>query len=620
MSSDIKAERYDRRYSDRELIRRLVHYLLPQRRALLIMSAAVFLMAIISALLPLTIAQGVGAVAANANPALIVWLGVGSVAIGVITWLLNWIRRLFTVKVVAEVMLAIRKDAFNAAIYQDLAFYDEFDSGRVISRVTSDTQQLGEVIILGSDIINQLSFVLIIFVVLMGIEWRLALITLLMGGLIILATQRFRVLSRHSTQQSARSVGEVNNAIQESIMGIRVAKNFRQEETIYREFQALNKQAYTINIRRELVLTGIFPVLQVLTGATTAALIYVGGLSAVLGIISLASWYLFLIAIDRFWLPFSSLSAFWSQFQAALSATERIFALLDAAPSIHQIASHTPPRLRGDIELKGVALRYSQKEQVLKDFSLHIAPKESIALVGHTGSGKSSIIKIIARLYEFQEGAVLIDGHDIRTLGLAALRRQIGIVAQDPFLFSGTVAENIRYANPQATDTDLIQMAQRIGNGEWLRTFPNGLQSEVGERGSYLSMGQRQLVALMRVLVQSPAIFILDEATASIDPFTEAQIQEALNLIMQESTAIFIAHRLSTVRSVDRIIVLQHGQIIEQGTHSALLQQHGHYAELYDTFFRHQSPNYQPGRDLNGRQIHITPRMNANLQHVENGH
>ena len=226
---------------------------------------------------------------------------------------------------------------------------------------------------------------------------------------------------------------------------------------------------------------------------------------------------------------------------------------------------------------------------VLPDFSLDIRAGETIALVGHTGAGKSSIGKLITRFYEFQGGEILLDGRDIRALDLAQYRMQIGLVPQEPFLFAGTVADNIRYGRPEATDDDVIAAARAVSNGEWLDSLPLGLQTDVGERGGSLSMGQRQLVALARVVLKDPAIFVLDEATASIDPFTESQIQEGLQEIMRDRTSLVIAHRLFTVRHADRIIVMREGAIIEQGKHEELLAAGGHYAELYNTYFRHQS-------------------------------
>jgi ATP-binding cassette subfamily B protein len=373
-----------------------------------------------------------------------------------------------------------------------------------------------------------------------------------------------------------------------------VAKNFRQEAAIYDSFDTVNRQSYAVNLRRGFVLSNLFPTLNGLAGLGTAALVYWGGLSAAEGAISIGSWYLFIVSVDRYWFPMINLSTFWSQFQAGLSAAERLFALMDAHPTVHQVDEQTVSRLRGEIAFDGVDFQYTEQERVLQEFRLRIAAGESVALVGHTGAGKSSIAKLIARFYEFQGGRISIDGQDIRSFDLASYRRHLGIVSQTPFLFAGTVADNIRYARPDVTDGLIEEVARSIGRGDWLDALPEGLQTDVGERGSRLSMGQRQLVALMRVLVQSPAIFVLDEATASIDPFTEAQIQEATGLILARSTSILIAHRLSTVRKADRIIVLEDGRIIEEGDHDALMARGGHYAELYDTYFRHQSPDYRP--------------------------
>jgi ATP-binding cassette subfamily B protein len=297
----------------------------------------------------------------------------------------------------------------------------------------------------------------------------------------------------------------------------------------------------------------------------------------------------------------TNIASFWSQIQGGLSACERIFALMDAESSVKQVAGAaaslasrgSPPTiLRGEVEFRRVDFRYNAQQQVLRDFSLRIAPGESVALVGHTGAGKSSIIKLITRFYEFQGGEILIDGRDIRSFNLTDYRRQLGLVSQTPFLFNDTVLNNIRYARPDMSDAAVEAVARRIGDGEWIEALPAGLHTLVGERGQHLSMGQRQLVALARVLAQHPPIFILDEATASVDPFTERQIQAALDLILADSTSILIAHRLSTVRAVDRIVVLDHGRIIEEGDHDALMARGGHYATLYDTYFRHQSADF----------------------------
>jgi ATP-binding cassette subfamily B protein len=410
--------------------------------------------------------------------------------------------------------------------------------------------------------------------------------------ILFLAAMSFRRLARTVTRRGMQAMANVNAAIKETVSGISVAKNFRQEQTIFDEFDESNMQSYQVNIRRGFVLSLIFPSLNALGGIATAVLVYVGALSVLEGVITVGAWYLFLLSQDRFFFPVINLSAFWTQVQSGLSAAERIFGLMDAEMVVVQKAENPVPLLKGDIRFDGVHFRYSEQESVFRDFNLHIQTGESVALVGHTGAGKSSIAKLIARFYEFQEGQILVDDEDIRSFDLHQYRSQLGIVSQIPFLFSGTVAENICYACAGSNESEVAEVAKEIGGGEWLETLPQGVQTQVGERGNRLSMGQRQLVSLLRVLVQQPAIFILDEATASIDPFTEWQIQQALDLILKNSTSILIAHRLSTIKAADRIIVLEGGGIIEEGNHDSLLTQNGHYASLYNAYFRHQSLAY----------------------------
>ncbi|MFN8469917.1 MAG: ABC transporter ATP-binding protein [Caldilineaceae bacterium] len=517
-------------------------------------------------------------------------LVIGVIVIGVVNWLLNWARRrLLTVRVLGDVVLAMRTEAFRAVISHDMSFFDQIQSARIVSRITSDTDEFSRVAVVLTDLLSQVLLVIILLIYLFTVNWQLTLILAVLAPVAFIIAGSYRAWARRVTRHSQQAVADVNASIQEAVTGIAVSKNFRREQGIYHEFLGVNTQSYDIHVQRGFVLSLIFPTLQFFSGLGTAALLLAGGYYTYLGIISAGAWFLFMNSVSLFWFPMINLSAFWSQFQGALSATERIFALIDAEPAVFQTADEPVEALDGDIEFEQVDFRYGSKEQVLSDFNLHILPGESIALVGHTGAGKSSIAKLVTRFYEFQGGTLRIDGRDIRSFDLRSYRRRLGIVNQQPFLFAGSVADNIRYAVPELSDAEVERIARQIGGGEWLETLPDGLRTDVGERGTRLSMGQRQLVVLARMLAQDPAIFILDEATASVDPFTETQIQEALDLILANRTSIVIAHRLSTVKACDRILVLDHGRIIEEGSHEALMAHGKHYADLYNTYFRHQS-------------------------------
>lgn len=598
--SGLDTEAYDRQYSDRQLVNRMASYFRHHVRRLEAVSALVVLLALSGAALPIVVARGVDGMAASMD-ATLMWLLVAVVlGTGILNWGANWLRRRITQRIVGDVILKLRADAFQAAAHHDLSFYDRFSSGRIVSRITSDTNEFGQVVVLVTDLVAQIVQAAILAVVLLRTEWRLALLLFVFLPGVFLLALGFRSLARRVTRRGMRAMANVNAAIKETVSGIAVAKNFRQEAGIYSEFDAANRQSFRVNVQRGFVLSLVFPTLNAVSGIGTSILLYVGGRQTLAGTISVGAWYLFLSSLNRFWFPILNLSSFWAQIQSGLSASERVFALMDANPAVQQRDNQpVETALRGDIRFENVDFCYADNEPILENFNLHIHPGESIALVGHTGAGKSSIARLVARFYEFQAGRILVDGRDIRLLDLLSYRKQLGIVSQLPFLFSGTVLENIRYACPQASVEEITTLAMQIGNGEWLETLPNGLETEVGERGGRLSMGQRQLVALMRVLVQKPTIFILDEATASIDPFTEKQIQQALDLILHNTTSILIAHRLSTVKAVDRILVLDHGEIIEEGTHEQLLQREGgHYAALYNTYFRHQSLEYVEQRGV----------------------
>jgi ATP-binding cassette, subfamily B, bacterial len=590
--SGLNDEKYDRQYTDRELVRRILSYFKPQRKRFAWIIALVVVLAGTGAALPVVVARMVDLLKRQTSLQSIILVSLTVLLIGIGLWGLNWARRSLVVRAVGDVMLELRTSAFRAAAEHDLSFYDQFSSGRIVSRITSDTNDFGQLVVIITEVGWQIVQAVILGVVLFRTDLKLSLILMVFIPIIFAVAAGFRRLARRVTKRGMQAMSDVNAAIKETISGISIAKNFRQEESIFNSFDESNQQSYHVNVRRGFVLSLVFPALNALGGIFTAILIYVGGLSAAQGIVTVGAWYLFIMSLDQFFFPVLNLSAFWAQIQAGLSAAERVFALIDADPNVVQTDHQDAPPLKGHIYFDDISFQYVDNEPILSHFNLVIQPGETLALVGHTGAGKSSIAKLIARFYEFQQGRVLIDGHDIRTFDLAQYRRQLGIVSQVPFLFSGTVADNIRYAAPDVTDEEILSMARKIGNGEWLETLPNGMQTEVGERGGRLSMGQRQLVALMRVLMQKPAIFILDEATASIDPFTEWQIQQALNLILKNSTSILIAHRLSTVKAADRIVVMDKGTIIEEGNHESLLEHSGHYAMLYNTYFRHQSLAY----------------------------
>lgn len=616
----LNAEKYDRQYSDRQLSGRIAQYFKPQTRRLGVVAGLVVAIAGIGAALPVAVSKSVDRLPQPVDSALrsymawaaasqgalemlpasrleveiILLIGVALLGIGVGIWGLNWARRALVVRAVGDVVLKLRSEAFNATAEHDLSFYDQFSSGRILSRITSDTNDFGQLVVIVTDVAAQIFQALILGVVLFTTEWKMSLLVTAFMPFVFGMALGFRSLARRITRRGMRAMADVNAAIKETVSGISIAKNFRQENSIFDIFDAANQQSYRVNVQRGFILSLVFPTLNALGGVFTAILVYTGGMSIQQGIVTAGAWYLFLMSLDSFLFPVMNLSAFWTQIQSGLSAAERVFALVDADPNVIQTGRVDAPRLKGEIHFKDVDFHYADKEPILTHFNLRIQAGENLALVGHTGAGKSSIAKLIARFYEFQSGSLTVDGFDIRTFDLTQYRRQLGIVSQVPFLFSGTVAQNIRYAAPGVGNVEMLELARSIGEGEWLETLPDGLDTEVGERGNRLSMGQRQLVALMRVLAQEPAIFILDEATASIDPFTEWQIQQALTLILQNATSLLIAHRLSTVKAADRIVVMDSGAILEEGHHQGLLSRGGHYAALYNTYFRHQSLDYRP--------------------------
>jgi ATP-binding cassette, subfamily B, bacterial len=599
----LETEAYDRKYSDKQLLSRILAYFRPWRARMAAVGAILALASISEFVAQVIVSKSLDAVSrakesGGGSVGLPFLIAAAVIGFGVVEWLFNYLRQFLASRVVGDTIYRLRGEAFSKSVRHDLSFYDEHSSGKVLSRITTDTEDFANVIGLVVDFLSQAVLILVFVSYLASISSRLTLLLLLMAPLAAGAALAFRRIARFVTSNAKRVTAEVNASIQESIAGIGVAKGFRRERTLWASFKGENALAYRFGLRRGIVMQLIFPVVSLAAGVGNGVIAFAGGLSARDGGITMGQWFLFMQAVGFFWWPMLNVASFWSQLQDGFAAAERVFSLIDRESRVKQVGDYAPERIEGEIEFKSLGFSYSGKERVLEGFSLRVAAGEKLAIVGKTGAGKSTIAKLICRSYEFGSGELLVDGRDIRGYSLDSLRGAIGLVSQDPFLFPGTVSDNIRYGVPDASDERVEAAARSLGRGDWVDDLPAGLATATGHRGSSLSMGQRQLVVLARVLLRDPRVFILDEATSSVDPFTEAQIQEGLEAVMRSRTAIVIAHRLSTVKSSDRIVVLDKGRILEEGSHDALLERGGEYASLYETYFRHQSLEYI---ELSGR-------------------
>jgi ABC-type multidrug transport system fused ATPase/permease subunit len=590
----LETEAYDRKYSDRQLLSRIASYFRPWRGRMAGVGAVLTLASLSEFGAQVVVSKSLDAAsrAGGAGRGVIALIAVAVVGFGVVEWLFNYLRYFLSSKVVGDTIFRLRSEAFSKSVRHDLSFYDEHSSGKVVSRITTDTEDFANVIGLMVDFLSQVVLIGVFLAYLIHLSPRLTLILVAMAPVAIGVALGFRRLARFVTSNAKRVTAEVNAEIQESVAGIGVAKGFRRERSLWGSFKDENTLAYRFGLRRGVVLQLIFPIVSLAAGVGNGIVAFAGGMTARSGGITMGEWFLFMQAVGFFWWPMLNIASFWSQLQDGLAAAERVFSLIDRESRVRQVGDFAPDRIEGEIEFRRLGFSYSDKETVLDGFSLWVKAGEKLAIVGRTGAGKSTIAKLICRSYEFQSGELLVDGRDIRGYSLDALRGAIGLVSQDPFLFPGTVADNIRYGAPGASYESVEAAARSLGRGDWVDDLSAGLATETGHRGSSLSMGQRQLVVLARVLLRNPRVFILDEATSSVDPFTEAQIQEGLEAVMLGRTAIVIAHRLSTVKSADRIVVLEKGRILEEGSHVGLLAAGGEYSVLYETYFRHQSMEY----------------------------
>lgn len=488
-----------------------------------------------------------------------------------------------------RIVFDLRHHLFSHIQNMSLRFFDTNPVGRLITRVTNDTETLNEMF---TDVLVNMFkdvFTLIgIVLVMLRMNTRLALISFALLPLVVVATFLYRILARKAYREVRARLARINAYLQESISGMRIIQIFHQEKKKFDDFDEIN-QAHLDASFRELKIFAVFrPFLHSLRFFGIALLIWIGGGDALRGTIEFGVLYAFVEYIKMFFEPINHMAERYNVMQAAMASSERLFQLMDTKPEIANIDEPLKPVIHGKIEFRNVWFAYIPGEWVLKDISFTIEKGQTIAFVGATGAGKTSIINLISRLYDIQQGQILIDGVDIKTMELDELRRSIAVVLQDVFMFSGTIADNIRLNNYDIDDERIQDIAEAVDADKFISALPSQYQSEVKERGATLSAGQRQLVAFARALAFDPRILVLDEATASIDTETEQIIQRAMQTISKDRTTIVVAHRLSTIQNADKIIVLHKGTIREMGNHQELLAQEGHYYHLYQLQYKDQ--------------------------------
>ena len=477
----------------------------------------------------------------------------------------------------------LRQDIFLKIQSLPVSFFDRSEAGDLMSRLINDVntvnQAFGQTI---AQMLGNLLSLVGIIIAMFAINWKLALLSNLVVPLMIFTTGFFSRWARSKFRVTRETIGELSTKLEEGIISVREAQAFNRINLNIQEFALLNAANRDANIQAVAITSAFVPSIDFLNTLATGAVLAYGGYLAVTGAATVGVVTAFLIYVQQFFRPIQILSQFYTQAQSAMAGLERIFFLLDEPAELQDaLNAQEMPAIKGEVKFENVTFGYTPNQLVLKGVNLHAQPGEMIALVGPTGAGKTTIINLILRFYDVTDGAVKIDDIDIRGVTQASLRRQMGIVLQDNILFSGTVAENIAFGSPNATQADIEKAAQLANVHEFITSLSQGYMTQLGERGAPLSQGQRQLVSIARAVLINPRILILDEATSSIDTRTEALVQDAIARLLQGRTSFVIAHRLSTVTKADRVLVIQQGEIVERGTHAELMTKQGIYANLY---------------------------------------